>query len=171
MANSPRRLRTVSTSSKTDTSDPPPRRRVGRPRSVDSPHPIDINIGHRLRLRRTLLGLTQTDLGRRVNLTFQQIQKYERGTNRISASRLVDFSRSLDVPITYFFEDVQDLPQSPMSPELAAAESAGESTGMKRRETLELARAYYSIEDPLIRKRLVGLIRAVGQRAGIDIEV
>ncbi len=68
--------------------------------------PIDAHVGARLRLRRTLLGMTQTDLGDALGLTFQQVQKYERGTNRISASRLFDLLRVLDVPLEYFFDDM-----------------------------------------------------------------
>ena len=70
------------------------------------PHPVDVHVGARVRLRRTLLGMTQTDLADALGLTFQQVQKYERGTNRISASRLYDMCRVLDVTVEFFFEDM-----------------------------------------------------------------
>src|SRR5512134_3751494 len=72
------------------------------------PNPVDIHVGSRVRLRRTLLGLSQEKLGEAVGLTFQQIQKYERGANRIGASRLFEFSRILDVPVSFFFDDMDD---------------------------------------------------------------
>src|SRR5512144_1355925 len=72
------------------------------------PNPVDIHVGSRVRLRRTLLGLSQEKLGEAVGLTFQQIQKYERGANRIGASRLFEFSRILDVPVSFFFEDMAE---------------------------------------------------------------
>jgi len=73
-----------------------------------APNPVDVHVGARMRLRRTLLGISQEKLGEAIGLTFQQIQKYERGTNRISASRLFDLARVLDVPISFFFDDMPD---------------------------------------------------------------
>src|SRR5471030_1017535 len=81
------------------------KRRGGRPK-IDSPSPVDLHVGSRVRLRRTLLGMSQEKLGNAVGLTFQQIQKYERGANRIGASRLFDISRVLDVPVQFFFDDM-----------------------------------------------------------------
>ena len=77
-------------------------------RSPGIPNPVDIHVGSRVRLRRTLLGLSQEKLGEAVGLTFQQIQKYERGANRIGASRLFEFSRILDVPVSFFFDDMNE---------------------------------------------------------------
>ena len=70
------------------------------------PNPIDIHVGKRVRLRRTLLGMSQEKLGKAINLTFQQVQKYERGTNRIGSSRLYQLSQVLDIPVSYFFDDL-----------------------------------------------------------------
>src|SRR5246127_5649896 len=70
------------------------------------PNPVDVHVGSRVRLRRTLLGMSQEKLGEAIGLTFQQVQKYERGANRIGASRLFDLSRVLDVPVEYFFDDM-----------------------------------------------------------------
>ncbi len=99
-----------------------------KPRSgqgVRRPSPVDVHVGEQVRQRRKLLGMTQTDLGDALGLTFQQVQKYERGANRISASRLCDLSRVLDVPIDYFFEDVPiDYFFEDMPPEIAAISRA-----------------------------------------------
>src|SRR6266480_1858410 len=80
-------------------------RRPGRPKS-DKPNPIDVQVGSRVRLRRNMLGLSQEKLGESIGLTFQQVQKYERGANRIGASRLPDLSQVLDVPVSFFFDDI-----------------------------------------------------------------
>src|ERR1700709_409484 len=77
-----------------------------RPDRESRPSPIDIHVGSRVRLRRTLLGMSQEKLGEAIGLTFQQVQKYERGANRIGASRLFDLSRVLDVPVSFFFDDM-----------------------------------------------------------------
>jgi transcriptional regulator with XRE-family HTH domain len=137
-----------------------------RRRKSDKPNPIDVHVGARLRLRRTLLGMSQERLGEAIGLTFQQVQKYERGANRVGASRLYDLSRVLDVPVSFFFDDI--------NPETAAAARGepGEDDAvatpqrydpdpMMRRETLELVRAYYRIPDPQIRRRLFDLTKAI----------
>ncbi len=130
------------------------------------PSPVDVHVGERVWQRRKLLGMTQTDLGDALGLTFQQVQMYERGTNRISASRLYDLTRVLDVSIEYFFED--------MSAEVAARSPATKKRGrpkklpshepdpMTKRETLELVRAYYEIEDADVRKHLREMVRVLG---------
>ena len=125
-----------------------------------------MHVGKRVRLRRTLLGLSQEQLGDALNLTFQQVQKYECGTNRISASRLWDISQILDTSISYFFEDMS--PQTKLgSPrkvnreEQKLLEDDFERDPISRRETLELVRTYYSISEPNVRKRLAELIKIV----------
>ena len=134
-------------------------------------NPVDVHVGNRVRLRRTLLGLSQEKLGAAVGLTFQQIQKYERGANRIGASRVYEFSRILDVPVSYFFEEMSD--------ELKTHEGrlkAGlrdhdqddiERDPLVKRETLELVRAYYRIKGPKVRKRLFELTKSL---AGIPVD-
>jgi transcriptional regulator with XRE-family HTH domain len=124
-----------------------------------------VHVGARVRLRRTLLGMSQEKLGDAIGLTFQQVQKYERGANRIGSSRLFDLSRVLDVPISFFFDEM---------PAAVASSSPAQSRGMAeepviyqldpmaKRETLELVRAYYKIRDPNTRKRLFELTKAVG---------
>lgn len=133
-------------------------------RRGDGPHPIDIHVGSRVRLRRTLLGLSQEKLGSALGLTFQQVQKYERGANRIGASRLYHLASVLDVPVSYFFEDAPDGFEPDNRPDgFAETEQTRlESDPMARRETLELVRCYYRIEDGEVRRRLFSLIKALG---------
>ena len=135
-----------------------PRRTVAK----DGPHPIDVHVGSRVRLRRTLLGLNQTQLGERLGITYQQVQKYEQGVNRISASRLYQMTRILDVPVSFFFDDM------PLQTDDAVPHpvSSGVLGGvMLKRETLEFVRAYYRIGDPAARKGLSNLIKAMANLA------
>jgi transcriptional regulator with XRE-family HTH domain len=132
------------------------------------PSPIDVHVGSRIRLRRTLLGMSQERLGESLGLTFQQVQKYERGVNRVGASRLFDLSRVLDVPISFFFDDMPDSLSANFgglpSRRGGATESQdpfGDDT-LSRRETLELVRAYYRITDVSVRKRVFELIKSMG---------
>ena len=124
----------------------------------DGPDPVDVHVGMRLRQRRTLLGMSQEKLAKAFGVSFQQVQKYERGANRISASRLHLLTRTLDVPVSYFFEGLQ----SDVVP-IAEVDDHEEPDQMTSRETLELVRAYYRINDPAVRKRLVDLARALGR--------
>ncbi len=138
-------------------------------RGTGKPHPVDIHVGARVRLRRTLIGMTQTDLGDALGLTFQQVQKYERGMNRIGSGRLYDLARVFDVSVEHFFED--------MPPEVAASSLATKGRGrmkklpsyepnpMAKREMLELVRAYYDIEGADVRKRVYQLTKALGADA------
>jgi transcriptional regulator with XRE-family HTH domain len=133
------------------------------------PSPIDVHVGSRIRLRRTLLGMSQERLGEALGLTFQQVQKYERGVNRVGASRLFDLSRVLDVPISFFFDDMPDSLTTaygvPASRRTTSFTEAGDGFGddtLSRRETLELVRAYYRITDPALRKRVFDLIKSMG---------
>jgi len=128
-------------------------------------NPVDMHVGHRLRQRRALLGISQEKLGEAVGLTFQQIQKYERGTNRIGASRLYQFSCILDIPVSFFFEDMPDDLRTPEGQQAGLSDGGQDAIDrdpMARRETLELVRAYYRIPDPVVRKRLLDLARSVG---------
>jgi transcriptional regulator with XRE-family HTH domain len=134
------------------------------------PSPIDVHVGSRIRLRRTLMGMSQERLGEALGLTFQQVQKYERGVNRVGASRLFDLSRVLDVPISFFFDDMPDqLTASHGAPPRSAysgfAEQqqgfGGGDDTLNRRETLELVRAYYRITDTTVRKRVFELIKSM----------
>src|SRR5262245_11197529 len=141
-------------------------RRRGRP-PAGKPNPVDIHVGQRIRLRRTLLGMSQEKLGEALGLTFQQVQKYERGANRVGSSRLFQLSRVLEVPVSYFFEEMSAettarAKAAPSDPGLA--EDVGEpyqADPMTKRETLELVRAYYRITDPKLRRRLFDMTKAL----------
>jgi transcriptional regulator with XRE-family HTH domain len=126
-----------------------------------NPNPVDIHVGGRMRLRRTLLGLSQEKLGNAVGLTFQQIQKYERGANRIGAGRLYQFSRILEVPVSFFYDDMPGETQN-ANPGLSEGEGAPfDQEQFGRRETLKLVRAYYAIGNPAIRRRIYELTKSV----------
>jgi len=129
-----------------------------------NPDPVDVHVGGRLRLRRTLIGMSQEQLAAALNITFQQVQKYERGTNRISASRLYQASRTLGVPVAWFFEEMTEQTAAASA---TAAVVAGERAAsdpdrrLLRRETLELVRAYYGITDARLRRRLYEMAKAM----------
>lgn len=140
---------------------------VDRVEREHRPSPIDVHVGGRVRLRRTLLGMSQEKLGEALGLTFQQVQKYERGVNRIGASRLFDLARVLDVPIGFFFDDMPDSLGGSMNPTrravggFAEQQEGFEDDTLHRRETLELVRAYYRITDGSVRKRVFDLIKSL----------
>lgn len=140
-------------------------------RRTGKPNPVDVHVGSRVRLRRTLLGLSQEKLGDALGLTFQQVQKYERGANRIGASRLFDLSRVLDVPVSFFFDDMSvDATERKPAVEIdidEMSQSGFDVDPMARRETLELVRAYYRIKDPLVRKRVFELAKALANVNGM----
>lgn len=153
---------------------------------------LDRHVGKRLRVRRALLGISQEKLADAIGLTFQQIQKYERGTNRISASRLYQFSQILDVPVTYFYEHVGDVSNfeeeeneeegepgshagamglSDMSQDSLAGPKEDNVHSMSvndmlgRRETLDLIRFYYTISDVRMRRDILRFVKAMADRA------
>jgi transcriptional regulator with XRE-family HTH domain len=138
-----------------------PIRRHGRQKS-EKPNPIDVQVGSRVRLRRNMLGLSQEKLGEAIGLTFQQVQKYERGANRIGASRLHELSRVLDVPVAFFFDDTDPV-RAPAIPGGFAEPLAEpfESDPLRKRETVELVEAYYRIDDAAVRRRLFDLAKAL----------
>jgi transcriptional regulator with XRE-family HTH domain len=138
-----------------------PTRRPGR-RKAEKPDPIDVQVGARVRLRRNMLGLSQEKLGEKIGLTFQQVQKYERGANRIGASRLHELSRVLDVPVSFFFDDLDPV-RAPAIPGGFAEPPAEafEADPLRRQETVELVEAYYAIEDATVRRRLQELAKAL----------
>jgi transcriptional regulator with XRE-family HTH domain len=136
-------------------------RRPGR-RKSDRPNPVDVHVGSRVRLRRNMLGLSQEKLGEAIGLTFQQVQKYERGANRIGASRLHELSRVLDVPVSFFYDDVDPVRAEAIPAGYAApAQPAAESDPLHKRETRELIDAYYRIDDIAVRRRLFDLAKAL----------
>ena len=143
------------------------RKSSGRVASEGFPNPIDVHVGARIRLRRTLLGITQVTLAEAIGLTFQQVQKYEKGSNRVSSSRLLDVANALDVSISYFFDEMSAAVQGQTPSELMRTktrpENDQEQDPLARRETLELVRAYYKIVDPTVRKRVFELTKAAAK--------
>ncbi len=144
----------------------------GRGRTASGkPNPVDIHVGARVRLRRTLLGMSQEKLGEAIGLTFQQVQKYERGANRVGASRLYDLSRVLEVPVSFFFDDMPDEISSKSvheRREMSESPDPFDNDPMNRRETLELVRAYYRITDPNQRKKIFELVKSMGALQATD---
>lgn len=123
---------------------------------------MDVHVGSRVRLRRTTLGLSQEKLGDAIGLTFQQVQKYERGTNRIGASRLFELSKVLDVPIGFFFEEIDPGLKVNAAPGLSEAPAPTYAAeGGSNRELLELVRVFQRISDVALRRRLFDLIKAI----------
>lgn len=134
------------------------------------PNAVDIHVGNRVRQRRTLLGLSQERLAAALDLTFQQVQKYERGANRIGAGRLYQLARALDVPVSYFFEDLDDEHYPSASSVQEDAAPAYQADPMSQRETLLLVRAYYAIPDPAVRRRMLDLMRSMADGYSRDDE-
>ncbi len=128
-----------------------PRRTVAE----HGPHPVDVHVGGRVSMRRTLLRITQADLADALELSFQQIQKNEVGINRIGASRLYHLSHILNVPVGYFFEGLE-----------GEMEALPPDDVLFKFETLKLVKAYYGISDPKVREALGRLIKAAARRAG-----
>jgi len=128
-----------------------------------TPDSVDVHVGQRLRVRRSLLGLSQEKLAEAIGLTFQQIQKYERGINRISAGRLFQFSKILDVPVAYFYDQINgENSQSAFGMSDNSQEAfGGDDDIMQRKETIDLVRAYYSVDDPAKRKEMLRFIKAM----------
>ena len=139
----------------------------GRWRGSGAYNPIDVHVGERLRTRRTLLGLSQMAIADQMGLTFQQIQKYEKGAIRISGSRLYDLSQILGVEMDYFFDEMDQETEKASPAQISHHKSkrspkkpTKSEDPLHKRETLELVRAYYRITDPTIRDHLRKLFQS-----------
>jgi transcriptional regulator with XRE-family HTH domain len=132
------------------TGEPP---RYGRGTGI--PNPVDIHVGKRIRMRRLLLGMNQETLANALGLTFQQVQKYEGGANRVSASRLAATAEILKVPISFFFGDLQTDDAEPTAAQREWREY------LDRPETIELIRLYYAIPDPRVRQQFLEMVKAI----------
>lgn len=119
-----------------------------------TPDPVDVHVGQRVRARRKMLGYSQTQLGKELGVTFQQVQKYERGTNRIGSSRLFRMATALDVPVSYFFEGAET-----KLPDYEPILETVDGDAFEKQETQDLVEAYYRITDSRIRKKVLGLAR------------
>ena len=122
-----------------------------------TPNPIDLHVGGRLRMRRKLLGMSQDDIGKALGLTFQQVQKYERGTNRVSASKLYEAAKALQVPVEYFFEGLSHLDATTD----ATAEQFVHGFLMTT-DGAQLAEAFPRIADPKVRRTVLELVQTLG---------
>ena len=121
-------------------------------------HPVDVHVGKRIRHRRWLIGMTQQQLAEQVGIKFQQIQKYETGANRVSASRLWDIAEALDVPVSFFFEGIEEDTAEQETSSNVPADLMGD------KEALDLVRSYYSIPENQ-RRRLFELARVLSDVA------
>ncbi len=129
------------------------------------PNPIDVHVGSRVRLRRTMQSMSQEKLGEALGITFQQIQKYEKGTNRIGASRMQQISEALKVPVSFFFED------APMPGNAAVGMSEAGSTSyvvdfLSSPEGIQLNRAFVRITNPVLRRKVIDLVRGLADETG-----
>lgn len=141
------------------------------PRGRAKPSAIDVYVGKKVRQRRVLLGITQEKLGKALDLTFQQVQKYERGSNRIGAGRLHELAAALHVPVSFFFEGLpkastegkngeqlnEAIPPDLMKPDI-----------LNQKGTLELLNAFYRIRDPVLRRRVFKIVKALGSEQQKD---
>ena len=126
-----------------------------------SPSPVDQHVGRRIRMRRTMIGLSQEKLGAALGLTFQQVQKYEKGSNRVSASRLYNVAKVLGVPVQYFFDELQG-EQQPAAMGFAESEGADAISGaLQSPEGVQLARIFSGTTDPEKRKLIINTARAI----------
>jgi transcriptional regulator with XRE-family HTH domain len=126
--------------------------------------PLDKHIGRRIRMRRMMLDMSQAELATRIGLTFQQVQKYEKGTNRVSASRLRDLSRVLAVPLSFFFEDAPRLGEEPNVAGATVPLPSFLQDVAATKDGLAVMRAFAEIRDPNVRRRIADLIEAVAIR-------
>ncbi len=134
-----------------------------------APHPMDIHVGSRVRLRRMMKGMSQDKLGEELGLTFQQVQKYEKGVNRIGASRLYDISRILEVPVQFFYDDFGASANGNMigfaedkQPEYEGEKGDFFAT-LATPEGMQLSRAFSRINDPQVRRRVLELVKALAE--------
>ncbi|MBV6656462.1 MAG: helix-turn-helix transcriptional regulator [Devosiaceae bacterium] len=128
-----------------------------------APNPIDMHVGSRLRMRRMMLSISQERLGEALGVSFQQVQKYEKGTNRIGAGRLQQIASELQVPISYFYDD---MPGAEPAQGFAETGVSYVSDLLTTSDGLELTRAFLRIQDPKVRRRVVDLVKAIAETDG-----
>ncbi len=136
------------------------------------PHPVDVNVGKRIKMRRCMIGLSQEKLAEEIGLTFQQIQKYERAANRVSASKLFDFSKALGVPVNYFYQGMDEAGNQQNNGLSDNDQDAFESNlgedKISSKETYDLLREYYSIDNPQKRRDLFNIIKTFAENMRED---
>ena len=148
------------------------RKSSGRMASKGFPNPIDVHVGSRIRLRRTLLRISQTTLAEAVASRSSRCRSTRRGMNRVSSSRLVDLANALNVTVPYFFDEMSagvsaQTPSALMKAGQRPAAIGNETDPLAKRETLEFVRAYYKIQDPVVRKQVFELTKVVAKRSGL----
>ena len=126
-----------------------------------NPNPIDVHVGNRVRMRRMLIGMSQEKLGERLGLTFQQVQKYEKGSNRVSASRLYQMAQILGVPVQFFFEDISEIPSQQSAVASGSSESGEIMDFLNSSEGVQLNRAFNEIANSNVRRRVVDLLKSI----------
>lgn len=134
------------------------------------PNPVDVHVGQKLRARRNLVGMTQQEMAEATKVTFQQVQKYETGKNRTSASRLYQFARLLETTVDYFFEgltlsDTKIGIQSGFADNKQSDYTAADDDIMNQKETIDLVRTYYGIKDAKLRKNFVKMLKQMSKPA------
>lgn len=133
----------------------------GRKATSANPDPVDIHVGGRIRQRRTLLGMSQEKLAEALDITFQQVQKYENGSNRVSASRLWHIAQKLGVDPALFFDGFSSRKNFAVAEEQGTISKPDDL--LSRRETLDLVRAYYAIEDQSVRRKMLDMLKTLGK--------
>ena len=136
-------------------------------RGSRKPNPIDAHVGTRVRLRRMLLGMSQEKLGEHLGLTFQQVQKYEKGANRVGASRLQMIATILDTPVGYFFADAP-IPSSTTDSKPVVQEEDAVTSFLATREGVELNLAFQRVANAKLRQNIVQLVKSLGAPSGLD---
>ena len=145
---------------------------IGDEKSSRRPNPIDIHVGSRVRFRRMLLGMSQEKLGEKLGLTFQQVQKYEKGINRIGASRLFDLAQVLGVSVQFFYEEAPASEPKQGTPDVVAEQPDEHSivAFLRSRDGLELNKAFVRISDAKARRAIVELVRSLANDTETDLE-
>src|SRR5262245_15488114 len=132
--------------------------------AIKTPNPVDMHVGGRVRLRRMMLAISQEKLAKALGLSFQQVQKYEKGANRIGASRLEQISRFLQVPVAFFFEGASDTSPVATSEEVTRSLALIKDFASSRDGLIRLVQSFTQIEDANVRGRIVDLVQAIGSR-------
>jgi transcriptional regulator with XRE-family HTH domain len=138
--------------------------KFGEEKMVDNkkkPNPIDVHVGSRIRFRRNMLGLSQEKLGESLGITFQQIQKYEKGANRVGASRLQAIASILDVPVSFFFDDAPGRQSETAQGFAEEGPTTVVVDFLNSAEGIQLNRAFARISNPVIRRKMIDLVKAI----------
>ena len=131
------------------------------------PNPIDTHVGSRVRLRRTMMSMSQEKLGDALGITFQQIQKYEKGTNRIGASRMQQIAETLKVPVSFFFEDAPIQGGVPVAGMAEAGATSYVVDFLSSPEGIQLNRAFVRITNPAIRRKVIEMVKTLAEETGV----